>query len=155
MFAKSPDAVLCDIDMPGMDGFGVLQALRQLAAPTRAAPFLFITGYGNRENHLRALRLGCDDFIMKPLDFELLVEMLRGRLAQAGRGAAAQQVLTDRECEVMGWVAQGKSSHDIGALINISERTVNFHVNNVIRKLGVATRLQAALQCARLGLIGN
>jgi DNA-binding CsgD family transcriptional regulator len=61
--------------------------------------------------------------------------------------------LTEREIEALTWVAKGKSSADIAVLMNISERTVNFHVNNVIHKLGVATRVQAAIRCALLGLI--
>jgi DNA-binding NarL/FixJ family response regulator len=152
-FAQRPDVILCDVDMPHMSGFGVLSELRKSARELRNVPFLFITAYGSRESHLHARRLGCDDFITKPLDFELLVEIIRSRLAQHPRQMPVDFVLTDREIEVVTWVAKGKSSTGIAVLMNVSERTVNFHVNNVIRKLGVATRVQAAIRCALLGLI--
>jgi DNA-binding NarL/FixJ family response regulator len=152
-FSERPNVILCDVDMPHMSGFGVLQELRKSAGQLRNIPFLFITAYGSRESHLKARRLGCDDFITKPLDFELLVEVVRSRLAQTPRAEPVQSALTDREIEALTWVARGKSSTDISVLMNVSERTVNFHVNNVIRKLGVATRVQAAIRCALLGLI--
>jgi DNA-binding NarL/FixJ family response regulator len=152
-FVERPDIILCDVDMPHMSGFGVLGELRKSAPHLRDVPFLFITAYGSRESHLQARRLGCDDFITKPLDFELLVEIIRSRLAQHSRQRPIDFALTDRETEALTWVARGKSSTDIAVLMNISERTVNFHINNVIRKLGVATRVQAAIRCALLGLI--
>jgi len=152
-FGERPNLILCDVDMPHMSGFGVLQKLRESAGQLRSIPFLFITAYGSRESHLQARRLGCDDFLTKPLDFELLVEIVRSRLAQSPRAAPVHFTLTDRETEALTWVARGKSSTDIAVLMNVSERTVNFHVNNVIRKLGVATRVQAAIRCALLGLI--
>ncbi|WP_246738716.1 response regulator transcription factor [Bradyrhizobium sp. CCBAU 051011] len=148
-----PDLILCDIDMPHLTGFDVLGAFRKDAGQLRNVPFLFITAYGNRESHLQARRMGCDDFIAKPLDFELLVEIIRSRLAQHPNQEHVDFSLTGREIEALTWVAKGKSSTDIAVLMNVSERTVNFHVNNVIRKLGVATRVQAAIRCALLGLI--
>ncbi|MBM3951805.1 MAG: response regulator transcription factor [Rhodospirillales bacterium] len=152
-FAERPDIVLCDVDMPRMSGFDVLGELRRSAGQLRNVPFLFITAYGSRESHLQARRLGCDDFLIKPLDFELLVQIVRNRLAQTPKQTPIEVALTDRETEALTWVAKGKSSTDIAVLMNVSERTVNFHINNVIRKLGVATRVQAAIRCALLGLI--
>ena len=152
-FAERPDIILCDVDMPHMSGFGVLSELRKSATKLRTVPFLFITAYGSRESHLQARRLGCDDFITKPLDFELLVEIVRNRLTQHTERMPIDFALTDREIEALTWVAKGKSSTDIAVLMNVSDRTVNFHINNVIRKLGVATRVQAAIRCALLGLI--
>jgi DNA-binding NarL/FixJ family response regulator len=152
-FNEAPSAILCDVDMPHMSGFGVLRELRKSVGQLRNIPFLFITAYGSRESHLRARRLGCDDFLTKPLDFELMVEILRNRLAQGPRTVPVDFSLTDREVEALTWVAKGKSSADIAVLMDVSERTVNFHINNVIRKLGVATRVQAAIRCALLGLI--
>jgi DNA-binding NarL/FixJ family response regulator len=152
-FGEHPDAILCDVDMPAMNGFGVLQALRRSANQLRTIPFLFITAYGSRANHLNARRLGCDDFISKPLDFELLVAILRSRLTHGAKAEAPQFLLTHREREILTWVSRGKSSRDIGVLAKLSERTVNFHVNNIIQRLGVATRVQAAIRCALRGLI--
>lgn len=152
-FSERPDLILCDVDMPQMGGFGVLQELRRSAITLRNTPFLFITAYGSRDMDLRARRLGCDDFITKPLDFELLVEIVRNRLVFKPTDETPDFKLTERETEAMTWVARGKSSSDIAVILNVAERTVNFHVNNVIRKLGVGTRIQAAIRCALLGLI--
>jgi DNA-binding NarL/FixJ family response regulator len=152
-FSERPDLILCDVDMPQMSGFGVLSDLRKSAGQLRNVPFLFITAYGSRESHLQARRMGCDDFLTKPLDFELLVEIVRNQLAQQSQHGPVDFALTDREIEALTWVAKGKSSTDIAVLMNVSERTVNFHINNVIRKIGVATRVQAAIRCALLGLI--
>lgn len=152
-FGERPRIVLCDVDMPRLGGFAVLQQFRKTGEQARNTPFLFITAYGDRESHLKARRLGCDDFLAKPLDFELLIEIVRSRLAQRSGPAAPPFALTDREAEVMTWVAKGKSSADIATLMAVSERTVNFHVANVIHKAGVATRVQAAIRCVLLGLI--
>jgi len=150
---ERPNLILCDVDMPRMSGFDVLRHLRRSTGQLRDIPFLFITAYGSRESHLLARRLGCDDFLTKPLDFELLVEIVRRRLVHDPIPTPVPFVLTDREIEALTWVARGKSSADIAVLMHVSERTVNFHINNVIRKVGVATRVQAAIRCALLGLI--
>ena len=150
---ERPNLILCDVDMPRMSGFDVLRLLRRSRGDLRKIPFLFITAYGSRESNLRAWRLGCDDFLTKPLDFELLVEIVRRRLSHSPRTAPPPFILTDREAEAMAWVAQGKSSADIAVLMHVSERTVNFHINNVIHKAGAATRGQAAIRCVLLGLV--
>jgi DNA-binding CsgD family transcriptional regulator len=61
--------------------------------------------------------------------------------------------ITARESEILGWVAVGKSDWAIGRLLNISQKTVNFHVENAKRKFGVATRLQAVVVALRSGII--
>ncbi len=151
---QRPDLVLCDIDMPNLSGFDVLEKLKTMGPVARELPFVFLTAYGQRENQIRARRLGCDDYVTKPIDFELLIEIVRGRLARAGDRPEADRVqLTEREREALTWSARGKSSADIAVLIGVSERTVNFHIENAVRKLEVATRIQAAVKAALLGLI--
>ncbi|WP_035693700.1 response regulator transcription factor [Azospirillum halopraeferens] len=154
--ALKPDLVLCDIDMPRLTGFEVLERLRRGGAAARGVPFVFLTAYGARDNQIRGRRLGCDDYVTKPIDFELLVEIVRSRLARTGsrpEAAGGEIRLTDREAEALTWSARGKSSADIAVLMAVSERTVNFHIDNAIRKLGVATRIQAAVKGALLGLV--
>ncbi|WP_207459346.1 response regulator transcription factor [Azospirillum sp. SYSU D00513] len=157
-----PDLILCDVDLPGLSGLELLERLK--AGPEQpAVPFLFLTAFGQRENQIRGRRLGCDDYIVKPIDFELLLEIVRHRLARGtpgettGQGSARPAGngvrLTERESEALTWSARGKSSTDIAVLIGVTDRTVNFHIDNAIRKLGVATRIQAAVKAALLGLI--
>ena len=151
----NPDLVLCDVDLPQLSGFDVLEKIRQGGGAGRTMPFVFLTAYGHRENQIRARRLGCDDYVTKPIDFELLIEVIRNQLArnEVQDAGAAEVQLTGREVEALSWSARGKSSADIGVLMGVSERTVNFHIDNAIRKLGVATRIQAAVKGALLGLI--
>jgi DNA-binding NarL/FixJ family response regulator len=153
LMGEHPSLILCDVDMPQMTGFEFLQQLRKSSSQVRNTPFVFITAYASRDNHLQGRRLGCSDFLAKPLDFELLLEIIRNHLAQSSSVPPPSITLTDREQEAMTWVARGKSSNDIAVLMNVSERTANFHVNNVIQKLGVATRVQAAIRCVLLGVI--
>jgi DNA-binding CsgD family transcriptional regulator len=78
--------------------------------------------------------------------------MQRGEDRQLWREARLR--VTARESEVLAWVAAGKSDWAIGRILNISGKTVNFHVENAKRKLGVGTRVQAVIVALRFGLIG-
>ncbi len=151
-----PDLVLCDIDLPDVSGFDILARIRAGGLLPAGVPFIFLTAYSQRTHQLHARQLGCDDYVIKPIDFELLLAIIRHRLsttADKGAGRAADLRLTDREIQILTWVARGKSSADIATILTISERTVNFHMENAMRKAGVATRVQAAVKCAMLGLI--
>ncbi|PJI55933.1 DNA-binding response regulator [Methylobacterium radiotolerans] len=147
------DVVLCDLDLPGCNGLDLLRALRTSGSRT---PFVVLTAFSGRENQIEARQLGCHDFVPKPIDFDLLIAVL-GNVLQRGSPIAQNKtsppVLTEREREIFSWIAKGKSSADIADIVTISERTVNFHVDKVMRKLQVATRMQATIACVRLGLI--
>ena len=150
-----PDLVLCDIDLPDVSGFEVLERIRSGNLLSLGVPFIFLTAFSQRAHQIHARQLGCDDYVTKPIDFELLAAIIRHRLsAVAERKADTTELkLTDRELEALTWVARGKSSADIAVILSISERTVNFHMDNSMRKAGVSTRVQAAVKCAVLGLI--
>ncbi|MFZ5693436.1 MAG: response regulator [Pseudomonadota bacterium] len=149
-----PDLVLCDIDLPDVTGFEILEKIRSASLMPLGVPFIFLTAFSQRAHQLQARQLGCDDYVTKPIDFELLIAIIRHRLAAAEKGAEKSEFrLTEREIQVLTWVARGKSSADIATILEISERTVNFHLDNAMRKAGVATRVQAAVKCALLGLI--
>jgi DNA-binding NarL/FixJ family response regulator len=150
-----PDLVLCDIDLPDVSGFDILTKIRANELLPAGVPFIFLTAFSQRSHQLQARQLGCDDYVTKPIDFELLIAIIKHRLATPGDKAAEKSGLrlTERELQVLTWVARGKSSSDIAAILGISERTVNFHLDNAMRKAGVATRVQAAVKCAMLKLI--
>ncbi len=152
---ESPDLILCDIDLPDMSGFEVLERFRSGKLRPCAAPFIFVTAFAQRSHQMNARRLGCDDYLTKPIDFELLVAIIRHRLSSRNdlRQGMPEFRMTDREIEAVTWVARGKSSADIAVILGISERTVNFHLDNLMRKMGVNSRIQAAVKCAMLGLI--
>ncbi len=153
--AEKPDLILCDIDLPDVSGFEVLERIRNGKLLPSGVPFIFLTAFSQRVHQIHGRQLGCDDYVTKPIDFELLLAIIRNRLANAPEKAPdnADFKLTERELETLTWAARGKSSADAAVILGISERTVNFHLDNAMRKMGVATRVQAAVKCAMLGLI--
>src|SRR5215471_10558139 len=80
-----PDLVLCDIGMPTMSGFEVLERLNELAPRLGHIPFVFLTALADRDRELRARRLGADDYVTKPIDFDMLEMVVKARLAGVAR----------------------------------------------------------------------
>jgi len=145
-----PDLVLCDISMPIMSGFEVLERLNALAPRLGHIPFVFLTALTDRENELHARRLGADDYVTKPIDFDMLEMVINARLAGVARNEMWPKLamLNDREVEALTWVARGKTSAQIADLIGLSKRTVDFHLDNARIKLDATTRTQAAIKAA-------
>jgi DNA-binding NarL/FixJ family response regulator len=145
-----PDLVLCDINLPVMSGFEVLERLNALAPRLGRIPFVFLTALTDRDSELRARRLGADDYVTKPIDFDMLGMIINARLAGVARNEMWPKLamLNDREIEVLTWVARGKTSAEIADLIGLTKRTVDFHLDNARVKLGAATRTEAAIKAA-------
>jgi len=145
-----PDLVLCDINLPLMSGFEVLERLIALAPRLGRIPFVFLTALTDRDSELRARRLGADDYVTKPIDFDMLGMIINARLAGVARNEMWPKLamLNDREIEVLTWVARGKTSIEVADLIGLSKRTVDFHLDNARIKLGAATRTEAAIKAA-------
>jgi DNA-binding NarL/FixJ family response regulator len=152
---RSPDLVLCDVSMPTMTGFEVLERLNEIAPRLGRIPFVFLTALADRENELRGRRLGADDYISKPIDFDRLVLIVEARIAGVARTKALPRFveLKDREMEVLTWVARGKTSAEIAKTLSMSKRTVDFHLDNARTKLKAETRTEAAIKAAAGGLI--
>jgi DNA-binding NarL/FixJ family response regulator len=150
-----PDLVLCDISMPIMSGFEVLERLNALAPRLGHIPFVFLTALADRESELRARRLGADDYVTKPVDFDMLDMIVNARLAGVARNEMWPKLamLNDREIEALTWVARGKTSAEIAGLVGLSKRTIDFHLDNARIKLGATTRTQAAIKAAMGRLI--
>ena len=150
-----PDLVLCDINMPVMSGFEVLERLSALSPHFESIPFVFLTALSDRNNELKGRKLGADDYVTKPIDFDLLYEVISARLKYIARSEVwvQQANLNDREIETLTWSARGKTSNEIAEILGLSKRTVDFHIESAIRKLGVATRIEAAVKAATARLI--
>lgn len=150
-----PDLVLSDISMPVMSGFEVLERLTALAPRFRNMPFVFLTALSDRENELKGRHLGADDYVTKPIDFDVLATIITARLAGIARMELWPRriALNDREVETLTWVARGKTSAEIACILGLSKRTVDFHIDNARDKLGAATRSEAVIKAADGGLI--
>ena len=150
-----PDLVLCDINMPGMSGFELMEQLVALASSHEAVPFVFLSARTDRDSELKGRRLGADDFVTKPVDFEILASIIDARLGKSARNEVFSRhvALNEREVECLTWSARGKTSPEIAQIVNISKRTVNFHIENACRKLNVATRTEAVVKATSGRLI--
>jgi DNA-binding response OmpR family regulator len=152
---ESPDLVLSDISMPGLSGFDILERLVAFAPDYARIPIVFLTALADRDTELRARRLGADDYVTKPIDFDMLVTIIRARLAGVARREVwhKQVCLNKRETEVMAWAARGKTSVEIAQILDLTKRAVDFHADNARVKLNASTRMHAAVKAASGGLI--
>jgi DNA-binding response OmpR family regulator len=150
-----PDLVLSDISMPAMSGFELLERLIALAPRFSKMPFVFLTALTDRDNELKGRQLGADDYVTKPIDFDVLATIITARLAGVARtGVWPKSVaLNDREVEALTWVARGKTSIEIAQILGLTKRTIDFHVDNARTKLGAATRTEAVIKAATGRLI--
>ncbi|MEU9337629.1 response regulator transcription factor [Streptomyces sp. NPDC048290] len=163
-----PDVVLMDVKMPGMDGVEALRKLRELDHPARV---LIVTSFTEQRTVVPALRAGAAGYVFKDVDPEALAGAIRSvhaghvllqpEVADAlicqeesttgqGRGGS----LTDREREVLALIADGRSNREIARALVLSEKTVKTHVSNILMKLDLADRTQAALWAVRHGVTG-
>ena len=150
-----PDLVLSDISMPVMSGFELLERLTALEPRFAKMPFIFLTALTDRDNELKGRYLGADDYVTKPIDFEVLTTIINARLAGVARSELWPKLvqLNDREVETLTWVARGKTSAEIAEILGLTKRTVDFHIDNARTKLGAATRTQAVIKAATGRLI--
>ena len=151
----TPDLVLSDISMPVMSGFELLERLTAVAPRFGNVPFVFLTALTDRDNELKGRQLGADDYVTKPIDFDLLDAIIKARLAGVARNKVWPKLidLNDREVETLTWAARGKTSSEIAQILGLSKRTVDFHIDNAREKLGAATRVEAAIKAATGRLI--
>ena len=165
-----PQLIVCDVMMPEIDGYAVVQALR--ADPEFAlVPFIFLTAKGDKADLRIGMNFGADDYLTKPVIREDLLAAVESRLAKARaveeklRAAEVQGAfnpdfssaeplralgLTERESEVLLWVAQGKSNGDVATILGMSEKTVKQHLGSVFQKIGVEGRTAATLRAVEV-----
>jgi DNA-binding NarL/FixJ family response regulator len=165
------DVLVVDLGLP--DGSG-LQVIRAAAATRPQCAILVVTVFGDEEHVVNAIEAGASGYLLKDSsDAELLAaarDLLAGgspispmvaRLVLNRMRAAPDETvkgddeveLSDREAQILGYVARGFSFADICGLLNITANTVKTHVNRIYRKLAVHSRAQAVYEATRLGLI--
>ncbi|MEV7543374.1 response regulator transcription factor [Streptomyces sp. NPDC089915] len=162
-----PDVILMDVTMPGTDGIEALRRLRDLGNPARV---LVVTSFTEQRTVVPALRAGAAGYLYKDIDPDALAGAIRSvhaghvllqpevaealLAAQDDQGAPAGRpgALTDREREVLGLIADGRSNREIARALVLSEKTVKTHVSNILMKLDLSDRTQAALWAVRHGI---
>lgn len=166
-----PDVILLDMRMPGMDGLGVLRQLRQSGLKM---PIVMLTTSSNEQDLVESLRSGAQGYLIKDIEPDDLVVALReivgGKtvvapdlapvLAKVVQGESITthdasspfDELTPRESEILGLLAEGQSNKAIARNLGISDGTVKLHVKAILRKLGVHSRVEAAVIAVEQGL---
>lgn len=166
---NAPDVVLMDLILPGIDG---VEATRQVKKASPRTQVVVLTSYHEDEHIFPALRAGALSYVLKDIDPDQLADAIR--LAHAGEAVlnprvAARMVkemqgtreeilnpfreLTDREMEVLRLIANGKNNQEIAGVLVISEKTVKSHITNILNKLHLADRTQAAVYAWQEGIV--
>ncbi|HKD75555.1 MAG TPA: response regulator transcription factor [Ktedonobacterales bacterium] len=166
----APDVVLMDLVMPEMNG---VTAIRLLKQQSPCSQVIVLTSYHEDEHIFPAIRAGALSYLLKSVGLDELTEAVRkaargeavlhphiaARLVQELHGSSREMAilygtLSEREREVLRCIAEGMSNAKIAEQLVISERTVKSHVNNILGKLHVADRTQAAIYAWREGIMG-
>lgn len=161
-----PDVLVLDMEMPGLKGVEVARRLRADGSPVR---ILALSAYDDRQYILSLLATGAAGYLIKEEAPDTIVDAVRGvargedgwlsrrvsaRVAEwTQRGETAGDDLTEREMDVLRLVAEGKTNQEIGHALGISPKTVEKHLEGVFAKLGVSSRVEAAVRAVRDELV--
>lgn len=157
----NPDLVLLDLNMKGIDGLETLRRLKQMDLKSR---YVVLTVSDAEEDLLEALKSGADGYLLKDMEPEdlrsnlvkaalgvtvlqdSLTEVLKKALIEPDTRTTASDVsLTDRETEILDCLAEGMNNKNIARKLGISDTTVKVHIKNILRKLNLTSRLEAAV----------
>ena len=164
--ATRPDVVLLDLNMPGISGIETIGAIRKEVPD---AQIVMLTVSEDAEDLLTALRGGASGYLLKNIDSEFLVAAIRraaegdsvispemtGKLVEGVRThgkPAPEDVLSAREREILVHIARGMSNKEIARALDVAESTVKIHVQHILRKLNLASRVQAAIWAIEHGV---
>jgi Response regulator containing a CheY-like receiver domain and an HTH DNA-binding domain len=155
-----PDVMLIDLRMPVLTGVEAIAAIRKEFPGAR---MIVLTTYDGDEDIYRSLQAGAQGYLLKDVFFEDLEDAIRKVHAGSRRipSVVAERLaermsgsdLTGRELEVLQQIVAGRSNKEIGSHLNISEATVKSHINNILSKLGVSDRTQAATTALQRGIV--
>jgi len=155
---EKPDLILCDVMMPGLDGRGVLQALKRDTG-LASIPFIFLTNLEESGDLRSGTHLEADDYLAKPVANTELIRAVEAIFRRSQRRSKREFKpdftsvepllkfkLTPRAAETLLWLAQGKTNPDIATILGITESTVKKHVQEIFKKLHVETRGAATVR---------
>ena len=154
--ALQPDVILMDMIMPEMDG---PEAITLIKKENPKARILVLSSFGDSKQVSEAIQAGASGYLLKDSSPDDLLQAIRsvyrgnlflpqalaGELVQPQRAVVAPDQLTERETDVLRLLVQGQSNKEIASNLNVSMTTVRSHVSNILMKLGVSNRTQAAL----------
>jgi DNA-binding NarL/FixJ family response regulator len=152
-----PDMIVCDIMMPEMDGYALIENIRKNPR-TSWIPVLFLSARGQSQDRIKGLNLGADVYMVKPFEPEELVAQVESSLKQTNRlllhsdggddstsiQVPASVELTPTELKVVQLVARGLANREIAIQMNVSQRTIESHVSNMLGKTGLSNRTELA-----------
>ncbi len=161
-----PDVVLLDLNMPGISG---IEAMKAILAESPATHVVMLTVSEHAEDLMAALRSGALGYLLKNIDSDFLVDSIRRaangdsvmspemstkllREIRTGAPAAAHPALSPREREILGYLARGASNKEIARALDVAESTVKIHVQHILRKLELSSRVQAAVWAIEHGV---
>jgi two-component system NarL family response regulator len=155
-----PDITLMDLRMPVLGG---VDAITKIRTEFPNARMIVLTTYDGDEDIYRSLQAGAQGYLLKDMFFEQLEDAIRkvhagarlipGPVAERLAARMATSQLTSRELEVLEQIVRGKSNKEIATHFGISEATVKSHINNILGKLGVSDRTQAATTALQRGIV--
>ncbi len=154
-----PDVVILDLRMPGMSG---LETIRTLRKEFHDARIVIFSNYARGEEIYQAMKAGAAGFVVKNMDLAQLLDAIRK--VHAGQRCIPPDLavrmserilspLSERETEVLGLIAKGRSNKEIATALNVTEGTVKLHVTNILTKLEVNTRTEALVFAVQRGII--
>jgi two-component system, NarL family, response regulator len=156
----SPDVVMLDLRMPGMDGLDVIAEVSNAKLDSKV---IIMTTFESEEDVHRAMKAGARGYLLKDSTQEEILDAIRrvslgetylpARIVQKVAEGMRKPELSPREIEVLQWVAAGKSNKEIGTQLFIAEGTVKTHVKNLLEKLSVVGRTGAIREAVRRGLV--
>jgi len=161
-----PDVILMDLLMPVMDGITAIEAIRREGIESE---ILAVTSVLEDDVVIRAIRAGATGYLLKDTEANELrraikaaadgqVQLSHQVAARLMREIAAPQrpeTLSEREVDVLRLLGKGMANKEMASALSIGEKTIKTHVSNILSKLGVQSRTQAALYAARIGLVSS
>ncbi|MCB0174077.1 MAG: response regulator transcription factor [Anaerolineae bacterium] len=166
-----PDIVLMDLNMPKVNGVEAIMKIKEGSPKTKV---LVLTAYIDNENVSAAMKAGADGYTLKEVDSDILIGAIRS-ISQGGmplhpqaarflfqgepkpaEPALTEEInLTDRELNVLELITQGLNNRKIAKELNLSIGTIKIHVSNILSKLGVSSRTEAAVKATQLDIVGE
>jgi two-component system, NarL family, response regulator len=157
---EAPDVVLLDLRLPGLSGVEIIRLLRERNPAVR---IIAVTTLDQEEEIFRALEAGAQGYLLKDMRTEDLVEAIRAVhrgerwIAPLAAARLAERLtrkeLSDRELEILAFLAQGKSNKEIAGALFLAEDTIKWHMKSLLEKLGTHDRTQAAVLAIQRGLV--